>query len=398
MHKSKIGRRSFLKMAALGGAAATASMTVASGVVRKATAAELKEPYPGSKKVRTICTACSVGCGIIAEVQNGVWVRQEVAQLHPFSQGGHCCKGAAMIEEVRSKKRVKRPLEKVNGEWKRVSWSNALDKIANKLKSLRDKYGPDSVMFLGSAKMSTEQAYYFRKFAAFFGTNNVDHQARICHSSTVAGVANTWGYGAMTNHLGDIQHSKSIMVIGANPAVAHPVGFKNFLKAKERNNAVLIVIDPRFSETAAHADLFAQIRPGTDIAFIYGLLHLIFKNGWEDKEYIKQRVYGIDYIKKEAEKWTPEKVSDVTGVPVDKIYQIAQAYATNRPGTFVWAMGYTQHTIGSSNTRIGPILQLVLGNMGVPGRHTPNLVFLVIIHISHHLFNPFLEPDGKHLV
>jgi len=366
MRSVKVGRRSFLKMASLG-AAVTGATIIGGKAVRKASAQELKEPYPGSKKVRTICTACSVGCGIIAEVQKGVWVRQEVAQLHPFSQGGHCCKGAAMIEEVRNPKRLKYPLEKVDGKWRRTTWNDALDKIANKLKELRDKYGPDSVMFLGSAKMSTEQAYYFRKFAAFFGTNNIDHQARICHSSTVAGVANTWGYGAMTNHLGDIQNSKAIMVIGSNPAVAHPVGFKNMLKAKERNNAVLIVIDPRYSKTAAKADLFAQIRPGTDIPFIYGILHLIFKNGWEDKEFIKQRVYGMDEIKKEAEKWTPERVSDVTGVPVEKIYQIAEAYATNRPGTFVWAMGYTQHTIGSSNTRIGPILQLALGNMGVPG-------------------------------
>lgn len=365
MLRGKIGRRSFLKMAALGGAIATT--LTADGVLRKANAEELKEPYPGSKKIRTICTACSVGCGVIAEVQNGVWVRQEVAQNHPFSQGGHCCKGASMIEEVRSTKRIKHPLEKVNGKWKRISWNDALDKIANQLKGIRDKYGPDAVMFLGSAKMSTEQAYYFRKFAAFFGTNNIDHQARICHSSTVAGVANTWGYGAMTNHLGDIQNSKAIFVIGSNPAVAHPVGFKNILKAKERNNAVLIVVDPRFTKTAAHADYFAQIRPGTDIAFIYGMLHLIFKNGWEDKEFIKQRVYGMEYVKKEAEKWTPERVADVTGVSAEKLYQITKAYATNRPGTYIWAMGYTQHSIGSSNTRIGPILQLALGNMGVPG-------------------------------
>ena len=366
MQRAKVGRRSFLKMASLGSAVLGATL-VGGKAVRKANAQELKEPYPGSKKIRTICTACSVGCGIIAEVQKGVWVRQEVAQTHPFSQGGHCCKGAAMIEEVRNPKRLKYPLEKVDGKWKRISWGEALDKIANKLKYFRDKYGPDSVMFLGSAKMSTEQAYYFRKFAAFFGTNNIDHQARICHSSTVAGVANTWGYGAMTNHLGDIQNSKAIMIIGSNPAVAHPVGFKNMLKAKERNNAVLIVVDPRYTEAAAKADYFAQIRPGTDIPFIYGMLHLIFKNGWEDKEFIKQRVYGVEAIKKEAEKWTPERVSDVTGVPVERIYQIAEAYATNRPGTYIWAMGYTQHTIGSSNTRIGPILQLVLGNMGVPG-------------------------------
>ena len=128
-------------------------------------------------------------------------------------------------------------------------------------------------------------------------------------------MANTWGYGAMTNSLGDIQNAKAIIIFGANPAVNHPVGFQHFLKAKERNNAPIIVIDPVFTKTAAKADHYIRIRPGTDIPFMYGMLHLIFKNGWEDKDFINDRVYAMDDIKAEAEKWTPEKVADVTGVP-----------------------------------------------------------------------------------
>lgn len=171
----------------------------------------------------------------------------------------------------------------------------------------------------------------------------------------------------MTNHLGDIQNAKSIFIIGANPAVNHPVGFRHFLKAKENNGAKLIVIDPRYTRTAAKADYFAQIRPGTDIPFIYGMINLIFENGWEDKKFIDDRTYGIDEIRKEAAKWTPETVEDVTGVPAATLKEITEVYAKNRPGSVVWAMGLTQHTIGSSNTRIAPILQLVLGNMGVSG-------------------------------
>ena len=180
-------------------------------------------------------------------------------------------------------------------------------------------------------------------------------------------MANTWGYGAMTNHLGDIQNAKSIFIIGANPAVNHPVGFRHFLKAKENNGAKLIVVDPRYTRTAAKADYFAQIRPGTDIPFMYGMMNLIFANGWEDKKFIDERTYGIDEIRKEAAKWTPEVVEDVTGVPAATIKEITEVFAKNRPGSVVWAMGLTQHTIGSSNTRIAPILQLVLGNMGVSG-------------------------------
>lgn len=179
-------------------------------------------------------------------------------------------------------------------------------------------------------------------------------------------MANTWGYGAMTNSLGDIQNSKSILIIGANPAVNHPVGFREFIKAKEQG-AKIIVVDPRYTRTAAKADMFAQIRPGTDIAFMYGMLNIIFENGWEDTEFINDRVYGMDLIKEEAAKWTPEVVEDVTGVKKERLIEITNFHANNKPGTLVWAMGLTQHTIGTSNTRLGPILQLALGNMGIAG-------------------------------
>ena len=360
-------RRSFLKMSALAGVFGATSAFANSGVTRAATEEEIKNPFPGSKIVKTICTICAVGCGVKAEVHNGVWVRQEVAQDHPVSLGGVCCKGASMIDMVRSEVRLKHPMEKVNGQWKRVSWDEALDKIANQLKTIREKDGPDAAMFLGSAKMSNEQAYYFRKFAAFYGTNNIDHQARLCHSSTVTGVANTFGYGAMTNHLGDIQKAKAILIMGANPAVAHPVGFQHFLKAKERSNSKLIVVEPRYTKTAAKADLFSRLRSGTDIAFMYGMIHLILKNGWEDKSFLENRVFGYEDIFEEAKKWTPEVVEEVTGVPAAELIQITKLFATSKPACLVWTMGLTQHSIATGNTRLGPILQMILGNMGVEG-------------------------------
>ncbi len=174
----KIGRRSFLKLSA-----ATAALTGAAMSTKftsKATAASLKKnPYPGSKQVRTICTYCAVGCGIEAEVHNGVWVRQEVAQDHPVSRGAHCCKGAGAIDMVLSEKRLKSPMKKVNGKWQKIGWDKAFSEISQKLNSIRDKDGPDALHFNGSAKVSTEMAYLHRKFAAFWGSNNVDHQARI---------------------------------------------------------------------------------------------------------------------------------------------------------------------------------------------------------------------------
>lgn len=176
--ETKIGRRSFLKMASLSAALGAMSGLAASSVTRQASEAEKKQPYEGSKIVKSVCTVCSVGCGVKAEVHNGVWVRQEVAQDHPISAGGHCCKGADVIDMVRSHCRVKYPMKKVGGKWKRITYTQALDEIGAQLKAYREK-NPEQVMFLGSAKDSNEQSYYISKFAAMFGTNNLDHQARI---------------------------------------------------------------------------------------------------------------------------------------------------------------------------------------------------------------------------
>lgn len=173
----KVARRSFLKMSAATAALTGAAMTTK--LTGNARAAGKTEAYPGSKTVRTVCTYCAVGCGIEAEVQNGVWVRQEVAADHPVSRGAHCCKGAGAIDMVTSSKRMKNPMKRVNGKWKSISWDVAMTEITDKLKSIRETNGPDALHFNGSAKVSNEMAYQIRKFAAFWGSNNVDHQARI---------------------------------------------------------------------------------------------------------------------------------------------------------------------------------------------------------------------------
>jgi formate dehydrogenase major subunit len=174
----------------------------------------------------------------------------------------------------------------------------------------------------------------------------------------------------MTNHLGDMQNSKAIIIFGANPAANHPIAMQHILKAKEQNNAKIIVVDPRYSKTAAKSDVYCRIRTGTDIAFMYGMIRLIRQNGWYDKSFIDDRVYGMDEIFKECEEYTPEVVEDITGCPKEVLIQATTAYASADPGCLIWNQGWTQHTVGSSNTRLGSILQLVLGNMGKPGGGT----------------------------
>ena len=363
---SRLDRRSFLRRSGLvaGGLATLGTLPLAS--VRKAEAANPKPGVPVTIR-KNICTHCSVGCTVVAKVQNGVWIGQEPGWDSPINRGSHCAKGAAIRELVHGDRRLRYPMKLVGGEWTRLSWDQAINEIGDKLTAIRGMSGPDSVYWLGSAKFSNEGAYLFRKFAAFWGTNNVDHQARICHSTTVTGVANTWGYGAQTNSYNDIRNAKTVIFMGSNAAEAHPVSLQHILSGKELNRANVIVIDPRMTRTAAHATEYVRFRSGTDIPVIWGMLWHIFKNGWEDKEFIQQRVYGMDDVRKEVEKWTPAEVERVTGVPGAQLEQVAKKFATERPSTFIWCMGATQHTVGTANVRAFCILLLATGNVGQYG-------------------------------
>src|SRR5471032_1766362 len=361
-----LDRRTFLRRSGLtvGGLAAVGTLPLAT--VRKADAAGTMVTS-GAAVRKNVCTHCSVGCTVTAEVVNGVWVGQEPSWDSPINRGSHCAKGAATREIVHSDRRLRYPMKLVNSQWTRISWDTAISEIGDKLLEIRAKSGADSVYWLGSAKFTNEGAYLNRKLAAFWGTNNSDHQARICHSTTVAGVANTWGYGAMTNSYTDIRNAKTMIIMGGNPAEAHPVSLQHLLEGKELQRANMIVIDPRLTRTAAHATEYVRLRSGTDIPVIYGMLWHIFKNGWEDKQFIEQRVYGMDDIRKEVEKYTPEEVERISGVPGAQLERVATLFATEKPSTLIWCMGATQHTVGTANVRAFCIALLATGNVGGPG-------------------------------
>ena len=225
----RLDRRTFLRRSGLvaGGLATLGALPLAS--VRKAKAAP---PTPGASVTirKNICTHCSVGCTLLAEVVNDVWIAQEPGWDSPINRGSHCAKGAATRETVQGDRRLRYPMKMVNGQWTRISWDVAINEIGDKLMAIREKSGPESVYWLGSAKFTNEAAYLNRKFAAFWGTNSSDHQARICHSTTVAGVANTWGYGAMTISYNDIRNAKTMVIMGGNPAEAPPVSLQHVLQ------------------------------------------------------------------------------------------------------------------------------------------------------------------------
>ena len=362
--KGGLDRRDFLRKSgvAAGGLAAVGALPLST--VRKAKAGP--PPAAGAQVTirKSICTHCSVGCTVTAEVANGVWIGQEPSWDSPINRGSHCAKGASVRELVSGERRLKYPMKLSGGKWNRVSWDVAMKEIGEKLGSIRKSSGADSVYWLGSAKMTDEGSYLFRKLGAFWGTNNTDHQARICHSTTVTGVANTWGYGAMTNSYTDIRNSKTQVIMGGNPAEAHPVSLQHLLEGAELQKANVVVIDPRMTRTAAHATEYVRIRPGTDIPVLYGMMWHILKNGWEDKEFIQQRVYGFDDLKKEVEKWNPQEVENVTGVPGAQLERVAKMFATEKPATLIWCMGQTQHTVGTANVRASCIALLMTGNVG----------------------------------
>ncbi|CAL96098.1 formate dehydrogenase subunit alpha [Azoarcus olearius] len=364
-------RRTFLKRSGLGvGAGAIAAQLPYNLIGSAEAAASADNRLAGGEEVkRTVCTHCSVGCAVDAVVKNGVWVRQEAVFDSPINLGSHCAKGASVREHGHGEHRLKYPMKLVDGKYQKISWEQAINEVGDRLLKIREESGPDAVYWIGSSKHNNEQAYLLRKFVSFWGTNNCDHQARICHSTTVAGVANTWGYGAMTNSYNDMQNAKAMLFIGSNAAEAHPVSLLHILHAKE-NGAKMVVVDPRFTRTAAKADYYVRIRSGTDIPFIWGVLYHIFKNGWEDKQYIHDRVFGLEKVKEEVMKWTPDKVTEVTGIAEEQVFKVAETMAKNRPSTVVWCMGQTQHTVGNANVRAMCILQLVLGNVGVSGGGT----------------------------
>ncbi|MBM3352536.1 MAG: formate dehydrogenase [Betaproteobacteria bacterium] len=361
-------RRTFLRRSGFAAGAGALATQLPFELVGEAQAN--KDKATGKVEVkRTVCSHCSVGCAVDAHVQNGVWVRQEPVFDSPINLGAHCTKGASLREYgmTQDSHRLKHPMKLEGGKWKRISWDVALDEIAKKLTAIRDKDGPDALFVVGSSKHSNEQAYLLRKWISLWGTNNTDHQARVCHSSTVAGVAQTWGYGAMTNSYNDQQNSKSLFFLGSNAAEAHPVSMLHTLHARE-NGCKVIVADPRYTRTAAKADIYLRFRSGTDVPLLFGILHHIFKNGWEDKEYLRTRVYGMDQVKEEVmKKWTPDKVTEATGCSEAEVLNIAKTLAENRPGFIIWAMGQTQHTQANGVVRASNILMLALGNVGRSG-------------------------------
>jgi formate dehydrogenase major subunit len=358
-------RRAFLRRSGLGVGVglATSQLTL----VQKAKAADPPAGNAAPVIRRTVCSHCSVGCAVDAVVENGVWTRQEPVFDSPINLGAHCAKGAALREHGHGDYRLKTPMKLVNGKYQKISWDEALNEISAKMLDLKKTSGPDSIFVVGSSKHNNEQAYLLRKWMTLWGSNNCDHQARICHSTTVAGVANTWGYGAMTNSYNDMRNTKCAMYIGSNAAEAHPVSMLHMLHAKETGRE-----DDR-RRPALHADRGEgrrvradPLRLGHPVPVRRAAPHLQERLGRQEVHRRPRLRHGegqgrgdgqVDArqgrggVRRAGGRGLQGREDDV-GEPAEHDRLVH---------------GPDQHTIGNAIVRASCILQLALGNIGVSG-------------------------------
>ena len=335
------------------------------------------------RRVPTTCGYCGVGCGFDLNVKDGRVVRVTSNPTAPVNGMALCVKGRYGYDFVHHPDRLTQPrvrrylLEGGNKrsatggqrDWVDVNWDRAFDLVVQRLTAIKRESGPDAIGVLSSAKCTNEENYLMQKLARqVIGTHNIDHCARLCHSSTVAGLGMAFGSGAMSNSMDDVAaDAKAMFVIGSNTTEQHPVFGTMIRRAVLNRGLPLVVADPRKIDITEFAVLHLRQKPGTDVALINGLMEIILVNGWHDRLFIEGRTEGFDDFRATVERYPPDAVSSITGVPIEQLHQAAEILAKNKPMAVIWAMGITQHTTGVLNVLSLANLQMLLGNMGVRG-------------------------------
>jgi len=322
---------------------------------------------PPSKAVRTTCAYCGVGCSFDAGVRDGRVVRMVPADDGPSNAGHACMKGRFGWDYIYAPDRLRKPLFRDGDRWTQMDWPAALDRLAGEFTRIKQAHGPDALAVISSSRGTNEENYLFAKFVrCVLGTNHIDNCARVCHSATVTGMMETLGTSAATNSIADLDRAKLILVVGANPAESHPVVGAR-IKQAHRRGTPLIVIDPRRTELARLADLHLQLHPGTNVALLNGLGHVIAKEGLLDEAFIQTRTEGLHDWLETVAVCTPEKTEQLTGVPAAMIREAARRYAGSGASCCVHGLGVTEHRWGSHGVIALCDLALATGNLGRPG-------------------------------
>jgi len=336
---------------------------------------------PPAKEVKTICPYCGVGCSLYLGVRDNKIVSVRGDPEGSTNKGSLCVKGRWGYDFINHPERLKTPLIRLSGVtrqaehngkvqeiFREASWDEALELVANKLLELKQDYGADSVAALSSAKCTNEDNYAMQKFVrAVIGTNNIDHCARLCHASTVVGGIAAFGQGAMSNSYSDFKKTELFFVIGSNTTECHPVIGSIIKRRVKFDGAKLIVADPRSTELGEYAAAKLCHKPGTDVALINGLMHIIIRDGLEDKEFIQERTEGFEDMRQLVERFTPEVVEEITGVPQADLETAARLFGEAKSACILYGMGITQHTTGTDNVKSVANLLLLTGNIGREG-------------------------------
>lgn len=338
-------------------------------------AALIEKPRIGKGKLKdlvpanTVCAYCGVGCNLtLYKDKHNNLVMAKGINNEKINKTRLCVKGRFGYEYVNKSDRLTTPLIKENGKFREATWEEAVKYTAKRLKEIKEKYGPDSIGVLGSSRCTNEDNYAIQKFArACIGTNNVDNCARLCHSSTVAGLGKAFGAGAATNSIQDIEDADVIFIIGSNMAETHPVIAQIVKEHHRKNNPKIIVCDPRYVGMARIADLYIQHFPGTDVILLNSIMKLILDMGLENRDFINQYTEGFEEFKEIVKKYNPEQAAKVTGVGKEKIEEAADIIAGAKNMTIFFTMGITQHKTGVDNVLSVANLALLTGNIGRRG-------------------------------
>lgn len=333
-----------------------------------------------TKEVDSICPYCGVGCGITYQVAENTLLSVQGDESSPVNRGRLCVKGRYGFDYAHHPERLTIPLIRAEGApktkelpknpfslFREASWDEALDLAADSFRKIHRDEGSSSLAGFGSAKCSNEDNYLFQKLIrAVFGANNVDHCTRLCHSSSVAALSEIIGSGAATNPFADALKTDFILVAGSNPTENHPVA-ATFIKQASKAGAILAVADPRRIDLVDHADLFVQFRPGADVAFFNGLLHVVMEEKLFDFDFIAARTEGFEELAENVKPYTPQNVSKLTGVRAETIRKLARLYAQSKRSMIFWGMGLSQHAHGTDNCRALISLCLICGQIGREG-------------------------------
>jgi len=335
------------------------------------------------RKVESACPYCGVGCLLTFNVKDEKIIYVE-GRDGPANKSRLCVKGRYGFDYIHNDRRLTKPLIRkpdapkvadiesltetdIANMFREATWDEALDFAAKGLRNIRDERGGNALAGFGSAKGSNEEAYLFQKLIRTgFGTNNVDHCTRLCHASSVVALLEGIGSGAVSNQVAEVKDSEVIVIIGSNPTVNHPVA-ATFIKNASRDGKTLIVMDPRRTEIARHADYVLQFKPDTDVAMLNAIMHSIIKQGLVDKEFIANRTEGYEELEKHLEDYSPEQMEKICGIPAETLHEVARVYASSKASIIFWGMGVSQHIHGTDNARCLIALALMTGQISKPG-------------------------------